>query len=355
LGSTSRLLAASAAGSAVRRPVAQQPGATSRPMPTGDEEQRDSDEHIEQICRCAQLQVDEVTYAEQVTGERAQLVVDRRTLSNLQEAAQGLDGLSAAGRRRASETLLRPSLLPLIVLELPLAAETGADGRLLLRIELPRGYPLLVPPLLSIACAAGAEETPAFALALGTAAAVQEAMRLRESGVDSCLCELMEWATSTLTGLLRDAAAAQPAQKPKLTDLIRPQQQRDRELEPEPEPEPELEPEPEPDLVRFPNGESVTSDALLQFERREWDSASSSSNDSDESDDSSSGGDDDDGSLGKDMRKAQKIARERYSDACASTSFDCAAEEEELSGGARSAAVRPKNQQLFLLPSNVPT
>ena len=54
------------------------------------------------------------------------------------------------------------------------------------------------------------------------------------------------------------------------------------------------------------------------------------------------------------MHRAQKHARERYADACASASFDCAAEEKELSGGARSAAVRlekpsPVSLQILLL------
>ena len=109
-----------------------------------DVEQLDSDAFLEQVCRCAQLQVDEVRYAQQVNGSL--VLSDRRTLVDLEAAAQGLDGLSAAGRRRASETLLQPSFMPPIALQLPLPDASGKDGRLRLQMELPRGYPLLVPP-----------------------------------------------------------------------------------------------------------------------------------------------------------------------------------------------------------------
>ena len=62
------------------------------------------------------------------------MLSDRRTLVDLEAAAQGLDGLSAAGRRRASETLLQPSFMPPIALQLPLPDASGKDGRLRLQM-----------------------------------------------------------------------------------------------------------------------------------------------------------------------------------------------------------------------------
>jgi hypothetical protein len=165
-------------------------------------------------------------------------VCDLRVLRELGKAASAMEGLSKAGVRRAAATLLAPACLALLDLRLPLPRPAGGNGgdtgpRLELQLVLPRGYPELEPPQVTLVsdeagCPPDAVMSAAAAAAESAVCALWQAM-----GGEPCLGELLAWAAGALPPLLWDSEVTWPPPQ----------------LEPEPEPAPE----PEPKLRKTPD------------------------------------------------------------------------------------------------------
>ena len=177
-----------------------------------------SDEYVDCVRRCVQLQVDELgllleLYGPDMLGGLGVHITNQDAVDELGDAAAAMEGLSKAATRRAAASLLAEAALPLVDLEVPLVlpgsanASGGGGGDqpaevvASLRVRIPRDYPLISPPAAAFTADIGLY--PEAAQGKVRPVIASGALRIwagAEKG--PCMCELVEWATTELPPLL---------------------------------------------------------------------------------------------------------------------------------------------------------
>ena len=177
-----------------------------------------SDEHVKTIQRCVQYQADELAMLPEVCPSAS--LHNPKALVLLGEAAAAMEGLSAAGVRRAAGTLLAPGAVELLDVRLLLsrpadmeppptcAGSVEGSGTsvpppcLELQLQLSRDYPALsAPAVLLVSDQANRPPDTVLAAAAAAAEAAVAAVWL-EVGREPCLGEVLGWAIEALPPLL---------------------------------------------------------------------------------------------------------------------------------------------------------